>query len=140
MPIRPDDPHAELGVPPDATAAEVRQAYRRLLRQHHPDTRSQDGSRNPASDHTLQQVLAAYAALRQRDTSQPHASISKGDSDLLHRHGAGTSRSTSNPPITATRVQWVRSAEPVTRGDVAQGRSGQADPKLDSLIRWLLGF
>jgi DnaJ like chaperone protein len=32
-----DDPHAVLGVAPDASLAEIRAAYRRLIRTHHPD-------------------------------------------------------------------------------------------------------
>lgn len=32
-----DDPHAVLGVAPDASLAEIRAAYRRLIRAHHPD-------------------------------------------------------------------------------------------------------
>ena len=32
-----DDPHAVLGVPPDASLDEIRAAYRRLIRMHHPD-------------------------------------------------------------------------------------------------------
>ena len=34
---RADDPHAVLGVAPDASLAEIRAAYRRLVRAHHPD-------------------------------------------------------------------------------------------------------
>jgi DnaJ like chaperone protein len=32
-----DDPHAVLGIAPDATLDEIRAAYRRLIRAHHPD-------------------------------------------------------------------------------------------------------
>ena len=32
-----DDPHAVLGVAPDASLDEIRAAYRRLIRSHHPD-------------------------------------------------------------------------------------------------------
>lgn len=32
-----DDPHAVLGVAPDASPAEIREAHRRLVRSHHPD-------------------------------------------------------------------------------------------------------
>jgi DnaJ like chaperone protein len=32
-----DDPHAVLGLAPDASLDEIRAAYRRLIRAHHPD-------------------------------------------------------------------------------------------------------
>ena len=35
--LRRDNPHAVLGLTPDATDAEVEQAYRRLISQYHPD-------------------------------------------------------------------------------------------------------
>jgi preprotein translocase subunit Sec63 len=58
------DPYAELGVSRDATPAEITHAFRQLLRQHHPDTRSVDGTTS-AEDSALRllRVIAAYAAL-----------------------------------------------------------------------------
>lgn len=58
------DPYAVLGVPRDATQAEITHAFRQLLRQHHPDTRPLDGTALTGdSDSTLRRVIAAYAAL-----------------------------------------------------------------------------
>ncbi len=58
------DPYAELGVPRDATQAEVTHAFRRLLRVHHPDTRPVDCTTSAGdSALTLRRVIAAYAAL-----------------------------------------------------------------------------
>jgi curved DNA-binding protein CbpA len=57
----PPDPHAVLGVPRDATDAEVTEAYRVLVRALHPDTG--DGSGDAVR---LTDVLAAYASLRDR--------------------------------------------------------------------------
>src|SRR5215210_9064468 len=63
------DPYGELGVPRDATRAEITQAFRRLLRLHHPDTRQVDGTASVGdSDATLRRVIAAYAALSQDRT------------------------------------------------------------------------
>jgi DnaJ like chaperone protein len=39
----PDDPHAVLGVAPDASPAEIRVAYRRLVRETHPDSLAAQG-------------------------------------------------------------------------------------------------
>ena len=54
------NPYAILGVPSQATQAQINHAYRALLRQHHPDTRSPGDEAHAAlSDAALQQVLAA---------------------------------------------------------------------------------
>jgi hypothetical protein len=55
----PPDHYGALGVSPDASAAQIRQAYYRLSRQHHPDV-----SRDPASARKFQALAEAYRALR----------------------------------------------------------------------------
>ena len=42
------DLYAILGVPPDATLAEIGHAYRSLLRRHHPDTRAPTNRKTPS--------------------------------------------------------------------------------------------
>lgn len=54
---REPDLYAALGVPPDASPAEIARAYRRLVRAHHPDTRCD--SDQPAAA-TLHDIVAAY--------------------------------------------------------------------------------
>jgi hypothetical protein len=62
----PSDPYAELGVPRDATQAQITHAFRRLLRRYHPDTRGASDTASTAdSDSALQRLLAAYSALRE---------------------------------------------------------------------------
>jgi curved DNA-binding protein CbpA len=62
--IERTDPYAVLGLSPLATQAQIRRAYRALLRQNHPDTRpSGDPAEKAASNATLQEVIAAYAIL-----------------------------------------------------------------------------
>ena len=49
---RPPDHYATLGVPPDATTAQIKKAYRKLARQHHPDTNPGDPERrDTVQDH-----------------------------------------------------------------------------------------
>ncbi|WP_329792033.1 J domain-containing protein [Lentzea sp. DG1S-22] len=63
------DPHRVLGVPRDATPAQIRTAYRALLLALHPDTRAE-----PADPARLAQVVAAHAQLRdvcRRTTGDP---------------------------------------------------------------------
>ncbi|WP_213574927.1 J domain-containing protein [Rhodococcus sp. USK13] len=52
-----------LGLPRTATQSEITSAYRRRLRQFHPDTREAALDTQP-SDESLQHLLAAYAVLR----------------------------------------------------------------------------
>jgi DnaJ-class molecular chaperone len=56
------DPYGVLGVSPSATQPEIVHAYRRKLRDYHPDIRS--NARNAGADELLRQILAAYALLR----------------------------------------------------------------------------
>ena len=56
------DPHRVLGVPPTATAEELHDAYRRLIKLHHPDRNG--GS--PESTARFQEIQAAYEELRNR--------------------------------------------------------------------------
>ena len=57
------DPYALLGVLPTARTPEIARAYRRLLRDHHPDTRT-GGQPGPHHPLALDEVRAAYALLR----------------------------------------------------------------------------
>jgi DnaJ-class molecular chaperone len=59
------DPYTVLGVlSPTATHAEITHAYRRHLRDQHPDVSSQES--NPDANERLRQILAAYTLLRDR--------------------------------------------------------------------------
>ena len=49
--VQSGDLYAVLGVPPSATQEQVRRAYRALMRLHHPDTRSESASSEPAQKH-----------------------------------------------------------------------------------------
>lgn len=57
-PLSPD-PYRVLGVPRDATPAQIRAAYRALLLALHPDTHAE-----PADPALLARVVAAHAQLR----------------------------------------------------------------------------
>ena len=57
--------HEALGVPVGATAADIKKAYRRLSRQHHPDTLPPDAStaERKAAAHRFSTINGAYEQL-----------------------------------------------------------------------------
>ncbi|WP_198675879.1 J domain-containing protein [Kribbella monticola] len=64
MTTRPiPDLYAVLGVPATASDDELDQAFRRLVRRLHPDTRA-PSEPDAAADQRLQEILAAYDCLR----------------------------------------------------------------------------
>jgi len=56
VPHRSRDHYAALGVPPTATDAEIRAAFRRLARTHHPDANRDD----PAAERRFKRIARAY--------------------------------------------------------------------------------
>jgi curved DNA-binding protein CbpA len=57
------DPYAILGVTAEASDDDLDHAFRGLVRQHHPDTRTPAES-DADADQRLQEILTAYATLR----------------------------------------------------------------------------
>src|SRR6188508_2196924 len=53
------DYYATLGVPRGASAADIKKAYRKLARQHHPDVNKSD----PAAEKRFKEISEAYAVL-----------------------------------------------------------------------------
>lgn len=109
--MRPDL-YAVLGVPRDATQADIRHAYRTLLRRYHPDTRHPEtlSLSNSSGATDLQQVLSAYAVLgdpsarADYDTLTARRSpVPKPPQDATARPGAGRAK---QPPIRAGPVRW----------------------------------
>lgn len=66
------DPYRVLGVRRDASNEELHDAYRRLVKLHHPDRNA--GS--PESSRRFQEIQAAYEAVRDRHGTAPAADVS----------------------------------------------------------------
>ena len=59
----PESPYQTLGLTPAATFAEVRAAYKQLLKQHHPDN-FQDPKQVEVATARVQAINAAYTAIK----------------------------------------------------------------------------
>jgi len=57
------DPHVVLGIEPGATPAQVKAAWRRLARQHHPDLTGDDPEASRIATRQMAEINDAYAAL-----------------------------------------------------------------------------
>ena len=59
------DPHAVLGIERGATQAQIKAAWRRLAREHHPDLTGKDPGSVRAATRRMAQINAAYERLRE---------------------------------------------------------------------------
>lgn len=103
------DPYSVLGVSRTATQAEITHAYRRHLRDYHPDRRT--GESNSGADERLRQILSAYALLR-----DPHCRAAYDRAHPAPKKAAAaripvsrtSSRTDERPPLWAGPVRWER--------------------------------
>jgi hypothetical protein len=115
--VLPVDPHQVLGVPPDATVRQIRKAYKRLARRHHPDHNPEEGA------------TARFIALK------------AAHDELLRRLEAGeTGRDAAPLPPATPPPQHPRPPEPVWEEDVQIGLRDLWRPALymGSAIVWFL--
>jgi hypothetical protein len=135
VPAQPD-PHAELGVPPNATAAEIHRAFRRRLREHHPDTRT--ALVDPEADRALQRILHAYAILRRQPSSPAPPGRSSSATDVPVRDAPGAVRHGDRQPLRVTPVRWT-TARGTAHRDVLGDAGSEDRPTAERLISRLLG-
>jgi len=102
------DPYSVLGGPPTATPTQITHAYRRQLRDHHPDTRTPQP--NSGADERLLEILAAYALLRDpaRRAAYDRARNDTGAIRIAVTHIQPTG---DQPPLRAGPVRWHRWAK-----------------------------
>ncbi|MGL5351844.1 MAG: J domain-containing protein, partial [Clostridium sp.] len=77
------NPYEILGVKPDATQAEIKSAYRALIKQYHPD---QYGD-NP---------LRELAEVKMREINGAYDSLTKGNSNTNSSYGSSSSSSNNS--------------------------------------------
>lgn len=117
-----DDPYRILGVSRTASDAEITSAYRRLLRQHHPDT---------APGHTdndrLHQIMAAYQQLRHRRAAGSSTEIPVRRHRTPPGHSADIWLGTRSGESSRRRILIRRRGKDTTAGvtiDADQARTG----------------
>ncbi len=73
------DPYDVLGVEPDASAAQVKAAWRRLARKHHPDVIGNDAAAARLATRRMAEINAAYEELRDPDRRRAGRSGAAGE-------------------------------------------------------------
>ena len=116
MTVEWTDPYAVLGLDSNASQEEIRRAYRALVRQNHPDTRTPDNpAAGTASTTRLQDIIAAYVTLGdparraehdQRTSRRAHTPPSPSAASVRRTHPD------DQPPIQAGPVHWHPSPKP----------------------------
>ena len=99
------NPYSVLGVSPTATQAKITRAYRRHLRDDHPDIRSPES--NSGADERLRHVLEAYALLRDphRRAAYDRAHPAREDTDPLPIPVTHSAPAAEQPPLWAGPVR-----------------------------------
>jgi len=85
------DPYDTLGVPRNASAAVIKTAYRKLARQHHPDT----APNNPKSEDRFKELSTAYNIL---SDAKKRGSYDRGEIDAMGNPVAGPRMYQSSGP------------------------------------------
>ena len=107
------DYYAVLGVSPDATTAQIKRAYRKLARQHHPDRNPGD----PCAANRFQAITMAYEVLTDPDRRAVYdATRPVGPNTLL------SSRRTMTRPSAASSRYWK------TLWRIIRARHGELPP------------
>ena len=144
------DPYRVLGVPPAATAAEIKAAYRALVKQHHPDAGGD--ARTILELNAAWEVLGDVERRRSHDSRhQPH-SHQTGTASAPRERGVGVKRACDQAGRSAASdaelQQWLQQVHaPIDRllAQVinpfpAQLKALSADPYDDSLMQAFCTF
>lgn len=129
------DYYAELGVSASASFEEVRAAYRRLAREHHPDVNS-----SAEAALRMRRINEAWEVLRdpvrraEYDRSRPVGAARAFSGARAGRPAAGSGRPRARPGAAGRSAQRPRPADPPPQ----DGRPGEpgAAPRIDGSFDW----
>ena len=76
------DPYEVLGIRPDATDTEVKNAYRRLARKYHPDNYASDPAKAEEAEEMMKEINAAYDEIQARRSGKGTHSSEYGFTDV----------------------------------------------------------
>src|SRR5947209_7181260 len=136
------DYYAALGVPKDASQADIKKAYRKLARQHHPDANKGDA----ASEERFKEISEAYDVLSddaKRKEYDEARTLFGGGGFRMPRgggNGQGVQRHRQPEPQrgwvrlrgAVPRVPWPRPAGRRPMPDLWRCRPGDLDPHVAS--------
>lgn len=125
------EPHDVLGVRPGATPTEIKAAWRRLARAHHPDLTGDDPAASRVATRQMAEINDAYAALTRVDAQGRGRASGASAADGASFTGEPGSRRGGPPRPKPTRPVTGRvdmSATYRARNEVAGARHGQAHP------------
>jgi molecular chaperone DnaJ len=129
------DHYATLGVPPGATTAEIKSAYRALVKQHHPDAGGDQS--------TILALNAAWEVLRDGDRRRHYdhgAGLGSGAPQRRHRGAGAASDEELLGWLQQVYVPIDRMIGQVINPFAAQLRSLAADPYDDELMEAFCAF
>jgi molecular chaperone DnaJ len=104
------NPYAVLGVPPTASAAQVREAYRRLAKQFHPDQ-----NRDAQANERMRRINQAWETLSTPAARASHDAASAAPPRAAQPHW-GSTASASRQQY-AERARWAAYASEVRSDD-----------------------
>jgi curved DNA-binding protein CbpA len=96
------DPHEVLGVGPGASATQIKAAWRRLARAHHPDLTGDDPAASRVATRQMAEINDAYAALTRGESARGRDD-GEGDAPFSDSTGArrgGPPKPKPTPPVT----------------------------------------